>query len=73
MSPFLHLLGENCKIYLIYRFLSNLFYHLQLDSNSYEKGKKISKEELENLNLKRHEFHGEWNYTIAPNITVNVI
>ena len=39
-----------------------------LDTNIYEKGKKISKEELEKLNLKRHEFHGEWNYTITPNV-----
>lgn len=38
------------------------------DTNIYEKGKKISKEELAKLNLKRHEFHGEWNYTITPNM-----
>lgn len=38
-----------------------------LDTNIYEKGKKISKEEFEKLNIKRHEFHGEWNYTISPN------
>ena len=39
-----------------------------LDTNIYEKGIKVSKEEFEKLNLMRHEFHGEWNYTIALNM-----
>ena len=34
--------------------------------NVYEKGKSISTKELENVQIKRHEFHGEWNYTIKP-------
>ena len=38
----------------------------QLDLNTYEKGKKVSDEELESINIHRHEFHGEWNYTIKP-------
>ena len=38
----------------------------QLDINIYEKGKKVSDEELESINLYKHEFHGEWNYTIKP-------
>ncbi|MGB2841258.1 MAG: hypothetical protein WBC40_02085, partial [Halobacteriota archaeon] len=29
-------------------------------------GRKISKEELEAVNIKRDDFHGEWNYTIYP-------
>lgn len=33
----------------------------------YEKGIKIKQEEMDLLNLVRHEFHGEWNYTIKPN------
>lgn len=36
------------------------------DTNTYEKGIKISDEEMEALNLERHEFHGEWNYTMRP-------
>lgn len=40
----------------------------QLDLNIYEKGKKVSDEELESINLHKHEFHGEWNYTIKPKI-----
>ena len=35
-----------------------------VDENYYEKGIKVSDQELERINLKRHDFHGEWNYTI---------
>ena len=38
----------------------------QLDSNAYEKGIKVSDEEMVSLSVKPHSFHGEWNYTIAP-------
>lgn len=37
-----------------------------LNVNSYAKGIKVSKEEMSRLNLKPADFHGEWNYTIAP-------
>ncbi|MGH7238784.1 MAG: ISAzo13 family transposase [Candidatus Saccharimonadales bacterium] len=38
-----------------------------LDLNEYEKGKNVSAEQLENVNIRRHKFHPEWNYTIKPN------
>lgn len=38
-----------------------------LDSSTYEVGRKVSDEEMERIKIKRHEFHGEWNYTIFPN------
>ena len=38
----------------------------QLDSNAYEKGIKVSDQEMVSLSVKPHAFHGEWNYTIAP-------
>ncbi len=38
----------------------------RLDENSYEKGIKVSDAEMAALSIKRAEFHGEWNYTIAP-------
>nr|QNO54225.1 hypothetical protein IIFEDBNN_00009 [Methanosarcinales archaeon ANME-1 ERB7] len=38
----------------------------ELDTNTYSIGRKISKEELEAVNIKRNDFHGEWNYTIYP-------
>ena len=37
-----------------------------LDENVYEKGIKISDKELSEIDLVRHEFHGECNYTISP-------
>src|SRR5580704_10313510 len=37
-----------------------------LDDKSYPKGIFVSDEEMESLNIKRTDFHGEWNYTIAP-------
>ena len=40
----------------------------ELDTSAYPKGVKISDAEMAALNLHRHEFHGDWNYTIKPNI-----
>ena len=41
----------------------------RLDTNSYPKGIKVTKEEIDRINMKRDSFHGEWNYTIYPNNT----
>lgn len=38
----------------------------KLDENKYQKGIKISDEELEKVALERELFHGEWNYKIKP-------
>jgi Rhodopirellula transposase DDE domain len=38
----------------------------QLDTNTYEKGIKVTDEELESVQLKQDKFHGEWNYTVLP-------
>lgn len=40
-----------------------------LDERIYEKGIKVTDKELGEINLSRHEFHGDWNYTINPNTT----
>ena len=40
----------------------------RLDRKNYKKGKKITKAELQSLNIIRDDFHGEWNYTIKPQI-----
>ena len=40
----------------------------QLDPNTYQAGLKVSDAELEAVNLTRHDFHGEWNYTISPKV-----
>ncbi len=39
-----------------------------VDTNEYKKGIKIKDEEIESLALEREVFHGEWNYTIHPQI-----
>jgi len=36
-----------------------------LDLSAYEKGIRVSKEEMSKLNLKPADFHGEWNYMIT--------
>ena len=40
--------------------------HCALDENVYEKARKISDAEMASINLHRHRFHGDWNYTIKP-------
>ena len=40
----------------------------RLDMREYKRGIKISDTRMESLNMKRDEFHGEWNYTIFPKI-----
>jgi len=42
----------------------------QLDQNKYAVGIKVTDKEIGEFNLKRDEFHGEWNYKISPNKTV---
>ncbi len=37
-----------------------------LDKNEYLKGMKVSDEEMAKLNIQQNEWHGEWNYVIAP-------
>ena len=38
----------------------------EIDGGLYPKGIKVSDEEMETLNIRRADFHGEWNYTISP-------
>jgi hypothetical protein len=38
----------------------------RLDTGSYPTKVKVSKEQMKQVRLKPHEFHGEWNYTIEP-------
>ncbi len=42
----------------------------ELESNSYPSGLRISDRQMQELRIERHEFHGEWNYTLLPrNVT----
>jgi hypothetical protein len=43
----------------------------ELDENKYPKGVKVSKAQLAAVNLTRHAFHGDWNYTIQPRRRAN--
>src|SRR6266487_3125499 len=47
--------------------------HAELDTGDYPKGIKISDREIKNLEkqnvLRRHDFHGEWNYCLVPGPT----
>jgi hypothetical protein len=38
----------------------------ELDTNEYPSGIKITDAQIDALNLHRHDFHGDWNYTIKP-------
>jgi hypothetical protein len=42
-----------------------------LDEREYPTKRKISDEELARVKLTRADFHGDWNYTIAPHTTTN--
>ena len=37
---------------------------VRLDKKEYKKGVKVPKSEIKSLNIKRDDFHGEWNYSI---------
>ena len=42
--------------------------HCQLDKTPYPTGVEVTDEELERVQIERHEFHPEWNYRIRPRI-----
>jgi len=45
---------------------TGLVVRCRLDEAEYPKGIVVSDDELAAVNISRDEFHGEWNYTIAP-------
>ena len=40
----------------------------EVDTNTYPKGVKITDAQSNTINIHRHDLHGEWNYTIKPQI-----
>jgi len=42
--------------------------HCVLDTHHYPKAVKVSDEQMQQLRLSPHDFHGDWNYTITPNV-----
>lgn len=45
---------------------TGLTVHAQLDTDTYTTGVRISDDHLNALPLDRHDWHGEWNYTLRP-------
>ena len=37
-----------------------------LDTNEYEKGVKVSKDQMNDIRIRQHQVHPAWNYTISP-------
>jgi len=42
--------------------------HAELDTSLYPSGIKVSDKEFEKIRITRHDFHGECNYRIDPNV-----
>jgi hypothetical protein len=38
----------------------------EIDPNTYPAGVKVTDAEMDAINIQRHDFHGDWNYTISP-------
>ena len=45
---------------------SGLQVKAMLDKRTYDKGQKVSKQEIQQLNMQEHTFHPDWNYTLSP-------
>jgi hypothetical protein len=41
----------------------------RLDRRKYPTGRKVSIEEMKQVNIRPNKFHGEWNYTLEPRLT----
>ncbi len=54
------------------RTASGLEVHAWLDEKTYEKGIKVTDDELSECIIKRHKFHGEWNYEILPRKSLKI-
>ena len=38
----------------------------ELDTGTYPTGIKYTSKQIDTLSITRHDFHGEWNYTVSP-------
>jgi Rhodopirellula transposase DDE domain len=43
--------------------------YAQLDEREYEKGITVPDQQFAAVNITRHTFHGDWNYSITPSET----
>jgi hypothetical protein len=44
----------------------------EIDLNKYPKGIKVSDAQMRMIDISRNEFHGEWNYTLRPQVTLDL-
>ena len=49
---------------------AGLLVSASIDRRKYPTGIKVTDKEMRALNIERHDFHGDWNYTIRPRETV---
>jgi hypothetical protein len=56
----------NVKVFTSDRSHDGLQVTCRLDRRKYPTGRKVTDEEIKQVNLKKSKFHGEWNYTIHP-------
>ena len=40
--------------------------YARLDDQTYERGVDVTDDQLATVNITRHAFHGDWNYTVHP-------
>ena len=45
---------------------TGLTVHCALDTDQYPSGIKYTAKDVDALPITRHDFHGEWNYTVQP-------
>ena len=45
---------------------TGLSVHAELDTGTYPTGIRYTKKQVDALPITGHDFHGEWNYTVAP-------
>ena len=45
---------------------AGLMVKARLDTKEYRRGLKVPKDEYKRIRIRKHRFHGEWNYTIRP-------
>lgn len=53
------------------RTTTGLVVKAKLDAQAYQKGRKVTKAEMQTVNITPQRFHGEWNYVISPRKTMN--
>jgi len=62
---------NNCQSDYQHQHKKRLKIEVDVDPSDYKTGIKVSDDEMAHLNNIRNAFHGEWNYKIIPQETLN--